>query len=276
MRRHRTACLLLSIAGASSAPMAEAAILFETYNSRSAFEARLGGNPSVIDFEDIDTSVIDPRQFSTDRYRDSTGAIIRGETDEGQYASRSFGFPSDFPPTSGVNIYAPGPVGLVVGTNTTTLVTFLSGGQPAAVTGFGAVFIDADFPGLGPSSLSVFDLEDSFLATTGTISGGNASQLFRGIVAVDDATDTPTPVIGLVELVSGNAWPTVETFDSEGVVLDDFVFSTVPEPLQGLLSAAVLLSLASLRSLRRQDGTARGQRQGRPRRSPAPSSRPAW
>jgi hypothetical protein len=38
-----------------------------------------------------------------------------------------------------------------------TDVTFTVGGEPAAVAGFAAVFIDPDHPDIGPSSLRVYD-----------------------------------------------------------------------------------------------------------------------
>ncbi len=249
---HRPGWLAICVAAAVVSTPATAEILFEIYNSRPAFEARLNGDVSVIDFDDVDTSGIDPRQFSANRYEATTGAIITGATAEGQYTSRSFNDPAGFPPTSSPNVYAPGPISVVVGTNTTTVVTFRLGAFPGFVAGFGAVFIDADFPLLGASTLSVFDADDIQLATTGTISGTNASQLFRGIVAVDGDTDTPIRLIAMAELVSGNSWPTVETFDSEGVVLDDFVFQTVPEPSTRLGATAALLAATALGARRRR------------------------
>lgn len=240
---HRAAALsglaLGALLGAAAA--AHAGVVFETYTDRPAFEARLG-SVQVIDFDDIDTSQQDPAAFAADRYEAATGAVITGATDEGQYASRGFGFPGEFDAVSNPNVFAPGPISAVTGTNTTTRVTFSDGGAPGVVAGFGAFFIDADFPQLGPSSLGVFDADGGFLAEIDPISGGNGSQLFRGIVAVDDVTDQPIAAIGSAQLVSGDEFPSVDV--SEGVVLDDFVFSTVPEPSGPLLLAAAAVALA--------------------------------
>ena len=91
------------------------------------------------------------------------------------------------------------------------------------VAGFGVVFIDADFPGDGPSCFPSSTPGHS-LATTGIVSGADASQLFRGIVAIDGDTDQPVTAITSAPIVSGQGWP--GNGANEGVVLDDLVFST--------------------------------------------------
>jgi hypothetical protein len=130
------------------------------------------------------------------------------------------------------------------------VVEFLVAGAPGLVAGFGAVFVDADFPGLGPSSLTVLDAQGQFLFEIDSISGSNGSQLFRGIVAVDEGSNQPVALIGMIgsaQLVSGSEWPDVDV--NEGVVLDDFVFATpVLEPAQPLLLAAGALALARRRA----------------------------
>ena len=70
------------------------------------------------------TSLADPVAFDAERYLDSHGAVIMSATSQGQYASRGFGDP-DFAGSSGPNAYAPGPISVATGTNTTTWVTFL-------------------------------------------------------------------------------------------------------------------------------------------------------
>ena len=219
---------------------AGAGTVIESYDKVNAFVARLGGPAAVqsVDFDDIPTSGSDVVAFDADRYEASTGAVIRSLTDEGQYVSRNFGRPEAFRAFSLPNAYAPGPIASSPGSNTTTVVTFTTGGAPGLVAGFGCYFIDADFPQAGPSSLTVFDEDGGLLADSGVIAGRNGSKLFRGFVAVDDATDMPVAAIGSVQTVSGNEWPYVNV--SEGVVLDDFTFSTVPEP-----SGAVLLGCAA-------------------------------
>ena len=144
------------------------------------------------------------------------------------------------------------------GTNTTTFVTFSTPAGPAAISGFGVFFIDADFPQLGPSSIALFDEESMLLFDSGTISGSNASQIFRGIVAVDDVSGRPTPAIWTVRLISGCEWPTVDI--CEGVVLDDFVFSRVPEPSAAAGTFAVLTALCTLRRRRRLPHSSSGRR----------------
>ena len=83
------------------------------------------------------------------------------------------------------------------------------------------------------------------LATTGTVSGGDGSQLFRGIIAIDGA-DMPAPDIFRAHVVSGEGWaPDIfrahvvsgegwaANFDNETVALDDICFST-PVSLPGV------------------------------------------
>jgi hypothetical protein len=245
---------------AASAPARTATVL-EAYTSPSAFAARLGaaGAVQVIDFDDVDTAGQDIVGFEATRYEAATGAVIRSLTDEGQYAGRNFGT-REFRAVSPPNAYAPGPIAGVPGTNTTTVVTFSAGGAPGLVAGFGCFFVDADYPDVGPSSLRVFDRDGALLADSGTIAGPNGSRLFRGFVAVDDVEDAPVFAIARAETVSGNEWPPVDV--AEGVVLDDFVFSAVPEAPGGLLLAAAAGALA-LRA------------GSRPRRSRDPSRRAA-
>jgi hypothetical protein len=249
----RLAALLLL-----AAPLpAAGATVFEVYDKLAPFVARLGGSAAVegVDFDDIATSSADEIvAFDADRYEAETGVVIRSLTDEGQYVSRTFGRPEAFRASSPPNAYAPGPIAAVPGSNTTTVVTFSVGGSPGVVAGFGCTFIDADFPALGPSSFAVFDGDDALLAESGLVSGPNRSKIFRGIVAIDDAKDVPVPAIASVRIVSGNEWPFVNV--AEGVVLDDFTFSTVPEaPGPGLLAvAAAALALRGASSRPRRTG----------------------
>jgi hypothetical protein len=199
---------------------AVAFVSYQMFTDRAAFEAAAGGSVRVVDFDDLVTSKVDPVRFLANRYKSTLG--IRIEGNDGQYASRDFGFPADFPPSSAPNSYAPGPIGQVVGEGgNRTELEFFAGLQPARVAGIGVVFIDADFPGDGPSSLAVFDLEGTEVANTGTVSGGTASHLFRGFVATDGGV--PVPSIGSARIINGQGWPGV--FDNEGVTLDDLVFT---------------------------------------------------
>jgi hypothetical protein len=209
-----------AVAAVLGARGAHGAIVFEQYTSRAAFETRLG-TTRVVDFDDVDTTKIDPKPFVATRYKASRGVVITGES--GQFASRGFGFPTEFVPSSAPNSYAPGPISTVLGEggNTTTL-TFFVGAQPATVAGVGIVFIDTDFPADGPSTLAVFGEGGTPTATTPVVVGANAEALFRGIVAVDDGTNQPVAVIFRADIVSGQGW--VGNEDNEGVSLDDLVF----------------------------------------------------
>jgi hypothetical protein len=213
------ALVFVCVVGTLAEPL-WAGVVPEFYTDRAAFETRLA-EFSTVDFEDIDTGTVDPAPFSSDRYLDSKGIVITGE--DGQYASRHFQYPAEYPPVSGVNIYAPGPIAEDGGGNYTDF-TFFYGGTASAVAGFGAYFIDADWPDLGQCSLAARDDQGALLAIDDDISGANASQLFRGIVMVDDSTGEPTPVIASVHAVTGNGWPA--GWNNEGVVLDDLIFGT--------------------------------------------------
>jgi len=211
------------------------------FTDREAFEKRLGGRLHVIGFDDVETEDGTHVRFRHDRYVYATGAIINGQAEGGQFVSRSFGHAKDFIPSSAPNMYAPGPIPertreavyapaprpRIKGEAQVTSVTFSVERRGGVVAGFGAVFIDADYPRLCPSYLEAFDSDRKLLGTTGTIAGRNASQLFRGIIAVDVDSGKPVPVVAEVRIVSGDQWPPLDV--SEGVVLDDFVFSR-PEP----------------------------------------------
>src|SRR5262245_52271798 len=100
-----------AVAFAVAVARADAAIVTETYTDRNAFASRLGGAIQTITFDDVDTGAVDPMPFAPDRYA-PFGLIVTG--DAGQYASRGFGFPSEYPVNSPPNAYAPGPIESVV------------------------------------------------------------------------------------------------------------------------------------------------------------------
>ena len=202
-------------------------ITIEIYTDRSSFEARLGGSVSVVDFDDINASTQDFVAFNSDRYKDSLGIVITGT--DGQYASESFGFPEDYVPSSPPNMYAPGPMTDDSSGGHETEVTFIVGGEAAVVAGFGAVFIDTDFPDFGPSGISVFGENGVKWAEEEGFLGGEGEGLFRGMVAVAENGE-PTPAIFRVELINGNSWAATTSTCCEGVTLDDFVFSLPSAP----------------------------------------------
>jgi hypothetical protein len=239
---------------------ASADFALELYTSAPAFVERVGG-VLIVDFDDVDT-LADPNAFTafaSDRYLASHGISITGT--EGQYASQGFGYPGDYLAVSSPNVYAPGPTATFGAPSGSgghdTDVTFRAEGTDAAVSGFGVWFIDADFPGVGASSFTLYDAVGGEIGTTGTVSGPNASQLFVGVVAIDTGTHQPTPAIARVHIVNGSGWPDVDA--NEGVVLDDLTFPApvpVPEPDASPLAAAAALWLrrAAARLLRSNAG----------------------
>lgn len=193
-----------------------AAVITEVYSARAPFEARLGVVRTV-GFDDIDTSAVDPMAFAANRYGASLGIVITGAS--GQYASRGFGFPADYPPSSAPNEYAPGPIETTIGGGNETQLTFVTGSQPAGVAGIGVVFIDPDVP--FASSLTLFDQNGMQLASE-SVPAADGALVFRGLVTVDDVTGTPTAIIARARVVNGTGWPAGTLND--GVPLDDLVF----------------------------------------------------
>jgi hypothetical protein len=105
------------------------------------------------------------------------------------------------------------------------VVTFRApSGADGCVAGFGATFIDVDYPGIANSSIAVSDTADQLLHEEAGFSAGNAQALFRGLVTVDGGGQ-PVSGISSARLVNGNVWPTSNC--CEGVVLDDFVLTGV-------------------------------------------------
>ena len=241
----RPARWIASAAAIGFAIPAAADYQLEYYTSHQAFLERVGA-VRVIDFDDV-PSAADPNEFTafeSDRYIGSGVSITGGD---GQYASQGFVWPLDFPAVSSPNTYAPGPIApidaLVGSGGHDTDVTFHTPGADATVAGFGIWFIDADYPGIGASSFTIFNELGGEVGTTGTVSGSDASQLFVGVVAVDTGSLEPTPVIARVHVVNGSGWPGVN--ENEGVVLDDLMFTTpVPEPAATPGALAVLGTLA--------------------------------
>jgi tetratricopeptide (TPR) repeat protein len=227
MRPAVTLAALLALATPAPATAADPVrtempgVFVEVYTDRAVFDARLG-TVSVVDFDDVDTTRSDVAPFAPDRYKERFGVVITGTG--GQYAGRTFGYPADYVPTSRPNSYAPGPKN--GGPNGEggfeTRVTFAAGGKPGAVAGFGCVFIDADYPKLGPCSLVAYGAGGKRLGAVAGFSGPSGSQLFRGVVSVD-AAGKPVPAVQKVVIQNGSGWPASSA--AEGVTLDDFAFS---------------------------------------------------
>lgn len=190
---------------------ASAATTFEVYTDRAAFEARVGaGTLRVVDFDDIDTSTVDPVSFRTAHYRGPKGATILGA--DGQLASRSFGAPLVLPPVSAPNVYR--------ALYSETTVYFWAGFELTHVSAAGVTFVGTDYPVSGPSRLHVRNGNGSIQFETDVVTG-SGPHLFRGIVAVDDQTNQPTPAIFELRIVAGPEYPATPGEHA----LDDLEFS---------------------------------------------------
>lgn len=183
----------------------------------------VGGPVQIVDFDDIDTEENDVAAFDANRYR-AKGIVITGT--DGQYVGRTFGQPSDFTAASQPNAYAPGPVGKNPGGNRTD-VTFVAGQSRGLVSGFGANFIDVDFPMIMPSGLELYDQHGNLIASYDNIIGPGRTPVFCGLVAVDERGN-PIPIIANVKLKNGTGWPGVDA--GETVTMDDFLFDR-PVPM---------------------------------------------
>ena len=205
---------------------------------------------NVVNFDDIDTSGIDPVAFAADRYLGSHGIIITGE--QGQYASPVFGSTYDFAPVSAPNMYAPGPVDMSScsgwdGGNDTD-VAFSKDALGGSTAGFGLYFVDADWPGDGPSGFAIYDNEGNELGRSGTVRTLNRGKRFVGLVTVDKATNQPIAAIAWVNIVNGSGW--LENDCNEGVALDNFVFRkpvvtpvpTAVTPPQGAVGTVITIT----------------------------------
>ena len=186
------------------------------YESRIDFEtALIHQSVNVIDFEDVDTSGAAPEPIETDRYLTSHGVYIIGE--DGQYVDDEFEWTSDYIPTSGTNMYAPGPIAIDAGGHTTD-VHFEDN---HCAYGLGVMFIDADFPELGPSGIIVYDQDGGNLGATPAFASESGKAIFRGLITVDD-NGQPVKGIASGRITNGSVWPMSSCCD--GVTLDDVMF----------------------------------------------------
>ncbi len=203
-------------------------VRIKVMRDRREFERLLQGSRQLVDFDDIDTSRADIVPLEADRYANQ-GIVIRGQS--GQFASRTFGHPAQFPPVTRPNSFAPGPKAKKPHTannpgGNKTNVTFTVEDRPGLASGFGVTFIDADWPSEGQCSITVFGWDGRELAVGDNISGPSGGGVFVGIVAMDEQGNL-IPAISKVKIVNGSGWPSNEKV--EGVTLDDLLFS-LPVP----------------------------------------------
>ena len=187
------------------------------YDNFSEFLTVLG-TYIVVDFDDVDTSGVDPVAIDTDRYLDSHGLRIEGT--EGQFVDEQFSW-GDYISTSPPNMYAPGPAIIDAGGYETN-VSFPLAMETGCVSGFGVRFIDADFPELGTSELHVYNHAQELLDATIGFSGPSSASIFQGVVTLSE-DGVLVPAIATAYIKNGNVWPMSSC--CEGVTLDDFVFS---------------------------------------------------
>ncbi len=235
MKRAHVLAALATVTFLVMCAPAQAVIQIEKFASPADFQARLAGFPvKKVNFDDLTTTKTSVVPFATTRYKLTSGAVITGQG--GQYASRSFRLPADFKPVSKYNMYAPGPISWTgIGGNKTN-VTFFAGAGSVQAAGFGCYFIDADYPGDGPASFSVYNQTDALLGGTGTVVTANAQSRFVGLVAVDSGTGLPVPAITMVNIVAGNGW--AGNNNNEGTVLDDFMVGTATYSVTGKAASA--------------------------------------
>ena len=209
----------------------------EAFFDREEFELALAGFSCLltVDFEDVDASGPEPVSIEGDRYLQSH--FVRIEGDGSQYVHPDFGLPDDFPEApSGSNLFAPGPIATSTDSGGfETSVTFERDSSIAGVASFSVVFVDADRPEQGESSLAVLGQDGSVLGEESGFFAGNGSQIFLGFVA-RDAEGRPGPAIYEVEIVSGSEWVGLD--QDEDVALDDMSFlEPVPRATPGVLSS---------------------------------------
>ena len=188
-------------------------VLIET---RMEFEAYLHDiQINVVDFEDVNTTSDEPVSIESDRYLISHGVYITGT--DGQYVDDEFLWTSDYNSTSGTNMYAPGPIEIDAGGFTTT-IRFQ---EENCVYGIGMMFIDADFPELGPSGIEIFNFNEEQLQETTGFSSPSGSAIFRGFITLNEQGNI-VKGIASSRITNGNVWPMSNCCD--GVVLDDLMF----------------------------------------------------
>ncbi len=155
-------------------------------------------------------------------------------------------YAGEFLPFSPTRLFTP------VGSNITDVTFFLpgsSGGTPAFVSAFGAVFSDVDLA--NSTRLDFFDQNNFLLASRSVPAGTTADQSLSFLGVLFNAGEQ----IARVRITTGTAaLGGVEAPGTDLVVMDDFVFAeptavpAVPEPMTlALVGAGLLAARASRR-----------------------------
>lgn len=196
-------------------------VTLELYDNEAAWSSRLEGCVRRVGFDDVFTTGAEPTAIEADRYAE-LGLILTAPSQGGQYVHPDFGLPQDFIAVSQPNVFAPGPknVGSDRGGYRTT-ATFEVESVIGSVAGFGAYFLDTDYPELKVSGFTAYDGRRRPLGPFAEVSGASASRLFLGVVAV--LRGTPVAAIHRVELETGDGWVGAAELN-EVVALDDVLF----------------------------------------------------
>lgn len=201
-------------------PESSSAMTLEIYRSKDEWAARLEGCVRTVSFDDVEVGAA-PVLIATDRYA-ASGLVLTSADQGGQFVHTDFGLPADFPPVSAPNIFAPGPENTATSPGGhRTFATFLHEGTRANVAGFGAYFIDTDYPEIKLSGLTAYDGQRRLIGPFTDTRGPSGSQLFLGVVSVLNGE----PVAGIheVEIGTGDGWVGAASL-YEVVALDDVMF----------------------------------------------------
>lgn len=158
-----------------------------------------------------------------------------------------FGFPADFQTFSAQKLFT------AVNSNITDVTFFLPGTTTAAITGgFGAVFTDAEVPGL--TSLEFFDAHGQSLGLFDAPTGANQSLSFLGVrFNAGERVARVRITSGLNTIVSNGV---LGNLNDDVVVMDDFIYgeplALAPEPSTLVLAALGGVGLAGYRWRRRK------------------------
>ncbi|WP_440998188.1 DUF4214 domain-containing protein [Arhodomonas sp. SL1] len=179
-------------------------ILVNQFDARADFKTSVG-TLHVTGFDSIEAHSRSRTQVREDGF---PPLRIRGKG--GFFVDEDFGYPKQYVSLSPPNVAAP--------RNNETTVTFTNDAR--AVSAFGVYFIDADFPDIGRTRISIYDADDNLLATETVITEDGESQ-FIGFQTVNEKNERPVRGIAEVYLKTGSGDPTLQR--TEGVVMDDMI-----------------------------------------------------
>jgi hypothetical protein len=194
-----------------------------------AFEAGIGGANNfatppqqsgfrTINWDGVPSEFSDPNLLPADFFNLNSprGMVLSTpgtgfEVSAGGFGSINATYPSNLSAFSPTRIFSP------IGSNTTDVTFYLAGTTtPAAVRGFGAIFLDVEFP--NTSGITYFDAEGHNLATLFAPTGSNAQAEFLGALFDPEK-------VAKVRIVSGTAALGPSEGAADIVALDDFAYA---------------------------------------------------